>query len=668
MRKLSSFCLLSACLLLAGDAAKMKAKSSSGNLQDSMLTLLASTDSRSQKVSSMESMVMELAKQAKMATADSGNTSELVDSIKPVLQDMLSNVFTAADSLNASCEASRQNLTTCPQLTEDTLFHPPHFNGNWETLRNKHRSCREEVPLLKAEADHCSTMRDNLLETEEAALETFRSLNIFNSPQECQIASSTSAEDYYKRMYDHFDAQSAQWWTAYEHLDQVVKNLTAWNCSKPTNAYYIKVGQCQRMQLELEETACDVYSRTNESCAALGSCQNARWQFYSEVVASNAQSLSALQDEYRATRRIQCLLEAFAADDVDQKLEECIQKRYSTSAVNSTCLENFGIHQKPTYVTPKVCGGIEAILSPADKNFRASEYDARNIEAGPCLAPCCSDGEPFFQFNMIPNTWVPWHQYFWGTESMGMYVNWEDAKRACELATSVRCWGILDQWCDGGSEEQPFHLIGAGPTLKRSSQGTCIYEMGLGSPVHMTTFTTTVPIYDCTWEVNVSRSDEGRQKVWKTYHVPHQGWDERYRFSGCSPEGGGQCQQEGAPNGIRLLVSRENHPVGEGVCCDEVTNEVVSERPVACNGFKDEYKKHAGKDVPGEKHIKPRASEPVGTWEEARKWCLKHGAGCVGIFDERCDGAGYALVTNITVGDLGDSEDGSCLYEKLAEQ
>ncbi|CAE7684359.1 melC2, partial [Symbiodinium necroappetens] len=73
MRMLSGFCLLSACLL-AGEAAKMKAKSS-GNLQDSMLTLLASTDSRSQKVSSMESMVMELAKQAKMATADSGNTS-----------------------------------------------------------------------------------------------------------------------------------------------------------------------------------------------------------------------------------------------------------------------------------------------------------------------------------------------------------------------------------------------------------------------------------------------------------------------------------------------------------------------------------------------------------------------------------------------------------------
>ncbi|CAE7867816.1 melC2, partial [Symbiodinium microadriaticum] len=169
--------------------------------------------------------------------------------------------------------------------------------------------------------------------------------------------------------------------------------------------------------------------------------------------------------------------------------------------------------------------------------------------------------------------------------------------------------------------------------------------------------------------VNVSRSDEGREKAWKTYHIPHQGWDERYRFSGCSPEGGGgQCQQEGAPNGIRLLVSRENHPVGEGVCCDEVTNEVISERPVACNGFKDEYKKHAGKDVPGEKHIKPRESEPVGTWEEARKWCLKHGAGCVGIFDERCDGAGYALVTNITVSDLGASEDGSCLYEKLAEQ
>ncbi|CAE6950153.1 melC2, partial [Symbiodinium sp. CCMP2456] len=169
--------------------------------------------------------------------------------------------------------------------------------------------------------------------------------------------------------------------------------------------------------------------------------------------------------------------------------------------------------------------------------------------------------------------------------------------------------------------------------------------------------------------VNVSRSDEGREKVWKTYHVPHQGWNERYRFSGCSPEGGGgQCQQEGAPNGIRLLVSRENHPVGEGVCCDEVTNEVISERPVACNGFKDEYKKHAGKDVPGEKHIKPRESEPVGTWEEARKWCLKHGAGCVGIFDERCDGAGYALVSNITVSDLEASEDGSCLYEKLAEQ
>ncbi|CAE7442764.1 melC2 [Symbiodinium natans] len=449
MRRLRSFLLVSACFFFTGDAAKMKMKSA-GNVQDAMLSLLPTTDSRAQKASGMESIVLELAKQAKLAAADSGNVSELVESIKPVIQDMLSNIFQAANALNASCEASRRNLTGCPEVSEDTQFFPQHFDGDWETLRTNHRKCREEVPLLKAEADQCSAMRDSLLETEQAALETFRSLNIFNSPQECHIASSTNAEDYYKRMYEHFDAESAAWWEAYEHMNQIVANLSKWNCSKPTNAYYVKIGQCQRMQLLLEETACDVYSRTNESCATLGSCEDARWQFYSEVVSASQEGLNSLKDEYRATKRIKCLLEAFTADDMDQAIEQCTQNQYATGAVNATCLDNYGTEQKPAYITPKACSGIEAILSPADKNFRASEYDARGIEAGPCLAPCCGEGEPFFQFNMISDTWVPWYQYYWGTETHGMYANFEDAKRACELATSVRCWGVLDQWCDGG--------------------------------------------------------------------------------------------------------------------------------------------------------------------------------------------------------------------------
>ena len=50
-----------------------------------------------------------------------------------------------------------------------------------------------------------------------------------------------------------------------------------------------------------------------------------------------------------------CLLDAFVADDLDEKIEECMAQRHSAAAVHSTCVENHASISKPAYVVPGIC-------------------------------------------------------------------------------------------------------------------------------------------------------------------------------------------------------------------------------------------------------------------------------------------------------------------------
>merc|ERR1719293_445596 len=82
----------------------------------------------------------------------------------------------------------------------------------------------------------------------------------------------------------------------------------------------------------------------------------------------------------------------------------------------------------------------------------------------------------------------------------------------------------------------------------------------------------------CTYDIDISRSDHGNG-VWNTVTVESFDGDS-FSFSGCSTEGVGQmCVIDyGVAAGVRTLVNSKGAIKGYGVCCNAVTNAVVSTR------------------------------------------------------------------------------------------
>ncbi|CAE7761378.1 AMY1.6, partial [Symbiodinium pilosum] len=447
-------------------------------------------------------------------------------------------VFKAADTSDKACQAAYDNMSQgCPVYVGNTTFLPPGFNGDFAPLRDDHKACRDWLPEMKQEYESCHKIRDSLVSQEQALLDSFRDVNIFESPDDCTI-SGTDVLAYYEAMRVHFKNRKDTFWETYYKLENVTENITKFKCIDQEVAYFGKVAECESAQLKLEQTACDLHERTTESCKSLPACHDAKWNTYVEEMSAANGTIQDLKYEYRAIKRIQCLLDAFASDDMDAKIDECINKRHSTDLVNSTCVDNHDTAGKPDYTEPDVCKkGVESILHPDDDKFDDTEFTAKGIEAARCMASCCT--VTWYSWTTYGNAIVDRTHYLIdeATNQPASYSSMEDAKNACEKLGSVHCFGIYDTKCDGASQESPVRLI-ASPGLdlhevEESSIGSCIIHMKLGTG----TTTTTTVVQLCDWEISVSRSAPQQgdfNTEWKKITVKNQAFDEVFRFSGCT--------------------------------------------------------------------------------------------------------------------------------------
>lgn len=626
------------------------------------------------KTTQMEDMVLLLAQQAKAAreaSKDKGDEEDLKDlltQLRAELVNMQKEINTAASQSDSACQAAYDNLTSgCAVFGNDTLFYPDGFDGNFTRLRNEHQSCRSTLPQKKQDFESCHKIRSSLVAQEQVLLDSFRSVNVFESPDEC-LVSGDDVLAYLKAMRDHFGTKKVAWWDDYYTLENVTKKITGWNCTEMEVSYYDQLTSCENKQQHLEQIACEVHERTNESCTTMPACYEGKWSRYLGEFESANTTIQDLKYEYRAIKRILCLLDAFESEDMDAKLEECMNARYTAASVKSQCVESHPDVKKPPYDIPAVCDtGVTAILHPDDKNFNETEYASKGIHASRCIASCCTID--FYSWTTHSNVFVPGDHIMIDSDNKRVtYGSVEDARAACEGMGSVQCFGIYDANCDGASEESPVELV-ASPGLnlnevKESSVGSCIYHMELGPG----TTTTTTIAQQCTWQLEISKSDEGFDKVWKTLTLEHQRFDEQFRFSGCDnqelPEAS-VCMGQGVQNGVRILKNREGHGVAPGSCCDHTTNKVIFSKRVSCDGYLDEYTKHTKKYLTSTKLLR---GTTYPTMSEAREACLRKGTKCWGIYDDKCDSVKFLLVDsqfNISSKNMLESVQDSCVYEKL---
>lgn len=410
------------------------------------------------KTTQMEDMVLLLAQQAKAAREASKNKDEdkemeeMIEQLRQELKMMQTEINEAANTSNAACQAAYDNLTVgCPFYENDTLFLPEGFDGNFTPLREDHLSCRETLPQKKQDFESCHKIRASLAAQEQVLLDSFRSVNVFQSPDEC-LVTGTDVLAYLKAMRDHFGNKKIAWWADYYKLENVTKNITQWNCTEMEVSYYDQMTACENKQEKLEQIACEVHERTNESCTTMPACFEGKWSTYLTEVRSANSTIQDLKYEYRAIKRILCLLEAFVADDLDAKIEECMAARFSASAVHSQCVDNHANVPKPAYTVPGICDtGVTAILHPDHENFNETEYASKGIHASRCLASCCT--VDWYSWTLYGNVYVPAShimidQDLAEGQNKASYGSVEAAKAACEALGSVQCFGIYQlRWC-----------------------------------------------------------------------------------------------------------------------------------------------------------------------------------------------------------------------------
>eukprot|EP00913_Durusdinium_trenchii_P014668 g13762.t1 len=185
---------------------------------------------------------------------------------------------------------------------------------------------------------------------EQVLLDSFRTVNVFQSPDEC-LVSGDDVLAYLKAMRDHFGSKKIAWWDDYYKLENITHNITKWNCTDMEVEYYQQMTLCEQKQEKLEQIAS--VGRTNESCTTMPACFEGKWATYlTEVESANT---TDLKYEYRAIKRILCLVDAFTADDLEAKIEECMNLRYSATAVKSPCVDHHASVEKPAYITPEIC-------------------------------------------------------------------------------------------------------------------------------------------------------------------------------------------------------------------------------------------------------------------------------------------------------------------------
>lgn len=615
----------------------------------------------STKTLGMEDLILGMAQVAKQdpVASDSANLTDFIVQMQGILEQMMRDLMSSTSLANDACQAAFANISACG-VDANTVWYPPGFDGNFDPYKKKHSDCRSEQHHLDLRDSRCEATRDAHITLETEYLAAFRAVNEYNSPQECASAEIDVAT-YLQNMHTHFRTARIAWWKAYHRLQNVTHDIASMDCADGTLDQVSKKSECDSHQLNFENLVCNVYGVIDENCLLIKNCNDDAWNHYVTMVRSTNATIIENLWEYRAIRRLECLLKSFGATDMDTAIDVCIHKSYdleAAAAVSSTCVDSYNASGKPAPPYPTVCTTGLPMPKPSSDQFAATEY--AGIAASPtlCYATCCSQSIYIF----TTHSGVAPVNYDQSTS----YASISEARATCESLTPAGCYGIFDISCDGATSAEKAYLVSPGTPLQNSSSGSCVLVMRLADSPN-TTVTSTLPPVNCSWDVTFNRTDvAGFTKK----RITESAVDEAFRFTTCSNETatGQSCASQGYPNGAWAMSNRAGGIVADGSCCSAAKfNRIVNQTLHGCNGYFNRWQQSQNRYFSVSNTIK---GPPYPAIAEAKKACLVLGSLCWGLADDSCDGNGLVLVNGLDVTSANwetkalSSSEGSCIYEK----
>ncbi|CAK9001730.1 9 [Durusdinium trenchii] len=224
--------------------------------------------------------------------------------------------------------------------------------------------------------------------------QAFQDLDVFPEgvPVVCnKEANDTSHEAHAKRVRD-FYAQKVQAWAVAEGLcaNQTARATQSAGDCKAAGASVVSKGEnCTEIQRMLDDLACEAWTEHYDCEKKSVSCLFQARQRYLDANRTGARTDEDLQSQWRAVKRIECLLDAMEqSEDMNHALEECRSKSHDASPIALS----YPFYQDWAPQMPDVSECKQPRFPPpGSATYPKQVYDLAQGESfAECTAECCS--------------------------------------------------------------------------------------------------------------------------------------------------------------------------------------------------------------------------------------------------------------------------------------
>lgn len=277
---------------------------------------------RNQRIGDIEDSIVALARDG-----ISNSTQLFVQQLSALIQnETLPQLVSQRDTAVKEIESLYANFNNCQSLL------PPSSNGsielkkpfNWDFYSKEHKNCRTNQSVTAAEVAHYQVLLSTANQTKNLTCLAFDAVNHIPDDDECGVPASdmrlyaANLVQKFKAKYDNWMSTQAACQAATADAQANFQALQA-----AQDRYNTIKGACDAIQDMMDNTACAFRLEVNDTCSCYNNCMAQALTVYEDAVKRTTSLQAILSSEYRSLLRIQCVLKAFASDDLDGEIAKC---------------------------------------------------------------------------------------------------------------------------------------------------------------------------------------------------------------------------------------------------------------------------------------------------------------------------------------------------------
>eukprot|EP00931_Biecheleriopsis_adriatica_P117045 TRINITY_DN92600_c0_g1_i1.p1 TRINITY_DN92600_c0_g1~~TRINITY_DN92600_c0_g1_i1.p1 ORF type:complete len:942 (+),score=159.03 TRINITY_DN92600_c0_g1_i1:112-2937(+) len=293
--------------------------------------------------------------------------------------------------INQSHESDLQALADAKagwNLCETLALNDSHVRN----LSQQHQDCREQEAGYKKQMDYWCGLLPLRAKDYLSKCGLFEKTNKLDDlvPDACQKNDGESNEGAGTRVANYWKDMIAEWWEDYYDCSNAtnISQWTNWSCANFTQKWLSERPRCDAIQRQMDNAQCTLNLTETTNCEDFSNCWNNANGTFIRVNASTYKNSIGRASEWRALKRMDCILDALLLSDAERAdgIETCRLKNYSYEQFILAPV--YYIDWEPKMPVESSCPWY---LRPGNKLWKEQEYDIlpEDAPAAECEAECC---------------------------------------------------------------------------------------------------------------------------------------------------------------------------------------------------------------------------------------------------------------------------------------